>query len=149
MNFIHKPLMSGIAICLTFFRILLCYTGENGKQDRLTAYVDPYIGSGEHGHVFVGANVPFGAVQVGPQNIFKGWDWCSGYHYSDSIIIGFSHTHLSGTGCSDLGDILLMPYTGEVRTARGEQDNIEGAASSYYKTCQRSRSSGILLFADG
>ena len=94
-----------------------------------TAYVDPYIGSGEHGHVFVGANVPFGAVQVGPQNIFKGWDWCSGYHYSDSIIIGFSHTHLSGTGCSDLGDILLMPYTGEVRTARGEQDNIEGAAS--------------------
>ena len=98
-----------------------------------TAYVDPYIGSGEHGHVFVGANVPFGAVQVGPQNIFKGWDWCSGYHYSDSIIIGFSHTHLSGTGCSDLGDILLMPYTGEVRTARGEQDNIEGAASSYYK----------------
>ena len=73
------------------------------------------------------------AAQVGPQNIFKGWDWCSGYHYSDSIIIGFSHTHLSGTGCSDLGDILLMPYTGEVRTARGEQDNIEGAASSYYK----------------
>ena len=102
-------------------------------RQTFTAYVDPYIGSGEHGHVFVGANVPFGAVQVGPQNIFKGWDWCSGYHYSDSIIIGFSHTHLSGTGCSDLGDILLMPYTGEVRTARGEQDNIEGAASSYYK----------------
>lgn len=97
-----------------------------------TQFVDPYIGSGEHGHVFVGANVPFGAIQVGPQNIHKGWDWCSGYHYSDSVIIGFSHTHLSGTGCADLGDVLLMPYTGEVRTARGEQDHIEGTASSYY-----------------
>lgn len=99
----------------------------------LVQYVDPYIGSGEHGHVFVGANVPFGAVQVGPNNIFKGWDWCSGYHYSDSIVIGFSHTHLSGTGCADLGDIQVMPYTGEIRTKRGEQNNIEGAYSSYYK----------------
>jgi len=53
-------------------------------------YVDPMIGSGGHGHVFVGANVPFGAVQVGPNNIYKGWDWCSGYHYSDSLIIGFN-----------------------------------------------------------
>ena len=133
MNFIHKPLMSGIAICLTFFAYSCATPEKTENKTDFTAYVDPYIGSGEHGHVFVGANVPFGAVQVGPQNIFKGWDWCSGYHYSDSIIIGFSHTHLSGTGCSDLGDILLMPYTGEVRTARGEQDNIEGAASSYYK----------------
>ena len=133
MNFIHKPLMSGIAICLTFFAYSCATPEKTENKTDFTAYVDPYIGSGEHGHVFVGANVPFGAVQVGPQNIFKGWDWCSGYHYSDSIIIGFSHTHLSGTGCSDLGDILLMPYTGEIRTARGEQDNIEGAASSYYK----------------
>lgn len=95
-------------------------------------YVDPYIGSDEHGHVFVGANVPLGMVQVGPQNIHKGWDWCSGYHYSDSVLIGFSHTHLSGTGCADLGDVLLMPYVGDVRTARGEQDNIDGACSTYY-----------------
>ena len=111
MNFIHKPLMSGIANMPDIFSHTPVLHRRRWKQDRLTAYVDPYIGSGEHGHVFVGANVPFGAVQVGPQNIFKGWDWCSGYHYSDSIIIGFSHTHLSGTGCSDLGDILLMPYT--------------------------------------
>ena len=111
MNFIHKPLMSGIAICLTFFAYSCATPEKTENKTDFTAYVDPYIGSGEHGHVFVGANVPFGAVQVGPQNIFKGWDWCSGYHYSDSIIIGFSHTHLSGTGCSDLGDILLMPYT--------------------------------------
>ncbi len=97
-----------------------------------TAYVDPYIGSGEHGHVFVGASVPFGMIQAGPQNIHKGWDWCSGYHYTDSVIIGFSHTHLSGTGCTDLGDVLVMPYMGKVRTERGEQDNIEGSCSSYY-----------------
>lgn len=95
-------------------------------------YVDPYIGSGGHGHVFVGASVPFGTVQVGPQNIFKGWDWCSGYHFSDSVMIGFSHTHLSGTGCTDLGDIQLMPFTGTVRTLRGEQNDISGSCSSYY-----------------
>ena len=96
------------------------------------AFVDPYIGSGGHGHVFVGASVPFGAIQVGPQNIFKGWDWCSGYHYSDSVMIGFSHTHLSGTGCCDLGDVVLMPFMGEVRTRRGEQNDITGSTSSYY-----------------
>lgn len=96
-------------------------------------YVNPYIGSGGHGHVFVGANVPFGAVQLGPMNIYKGWDWCSGYNYSDSIIIGFNHTHLSGTGCSDLGDIGLMPYQGALRTAMGKGGDLAGAASSYFR----------------
>ena len=134
MNLIYKPFVSGMALCLALFASS-CGTAPEKAAEKVdyTAYVDPYIGSGEHGHVFVGASVPFGALQAGPQNIHKGWDWCSGYHYSDSVIIGFSHTHLSGTGCADLGDILLMPYAGEVRTARGEQDNIEGAASSYYK----------------
>lgn len=80
-------------------------------QHNLTKYVDPTIGTGGHGHVFLGANVPFGFVQLGPTEKGEGWDWCSGYHASDSIIIGFSHTHLSGTGCSDLGDILLFPTT--------------------------------------
>lgn len=113
--------------------VSMCFAEDNkaDAQDYLR-YVDPYIGSGEHGHVFVGASVPLGMVQAGPQNIHKGWDWCSGYHYSDSVLIGFSHTHLSGTGCADLGDVLLMPYVGEVRTARGEQDNIEGSCSTYY-----------------
>ena len=76
-------------------------------------FVDPYIGSDYHGHVFVGANVPFGAIQLGPNNPTQGWDWCSGYHYSDSILIGFAHTHLSGTGIGDLGDILFMPVGGD------------------------------------
>ena len=102
--------------------------GDKGGLD----YVDPYIGSDGHGHVFVGASVPFGTVQAGPQNIFKGWDWCSGYHYSDSVMTGFSHTHLSGTGCTDLGDIQIMPFTGNVRTKRGWQHDITGSCSSYY-----------------
>ena len=72
--------------------------------------VDPMIGSGGHGHVFVGASVPSGMVQLGPTQITRGWDWCSGYAYRDSILIGFSHTHLSGTGIGDLGDVMIMPF---------------------------------------
>ena len=85
----------------------------DSKKD-YTALVDPYIGSGGHGHVFVGASVPFGMVQLGPHQVkTEDWDWCSGYHYSDTLVIGFSHTHLTGTGCSDLGDVLFMPYNPE------------------------------------
>lgn len=111
------------------------------------AYVDPYIGSGGHGHVFVGASVPFGAIQAGPQNIHKGWDWCSGYHHSDSIVIGFAHTHLSGTGCTDLGDVQIMPYTGELRSKRGEQNDIAGSCSSYYSHDNESVSPGYYSLA--
>ncbi len=98
----------------------------------LTSWVDPMIGSSAHGHVFVGASVPFGAVQVGPSNIYKGWDWCSGYHYGDSVIIGFPHTHLSGTGIGDLGDVLIMPYTGDIRLGRAtDTTHREGYGSIY------------------
>ncbi len=91
----------------------LALSGCCGEEKDYTAMVDPYIGSGGHGHVFVGASVPFGMVQLGPQQIRDEWDWCSGYHYSDTLVIGFSHTHLSGTGIGDLGDLLLMPYNPE------------------------------------
>ncbi|MDB4920681.1 GH92 family glycosyl hydrolase [Mucilaginibacter sp.] len=116
------------------FLLLLCapfvsFNSLYAQQDPLK-FVDPYIGSGGHGHTFVGASVPFGAVQVGPNNINKGWDWCSGYHYSDSLCIGFSQTHLSGTGIGDLGDILIMPYTGSILTDKGTQQN-PGYASHY------------------
>jgi len=105
---------------LVYFCDLPTQEGDSQKQlANLTQYVDPYIGTGFHGHVFLGANVPFGAVQLGPVNISEGWDWCSGYHYTDSTIMGFSHTHLSGTGIGDLGDISLMPVTGNVSLARG------------------------------
>ncbi|MFC6998631.1 GH92 family glycosyl hydrolase [Rufibacter roseus] len=72
--------------------------------------VDPFIGTGGHGHTYPGAAMPFGMVQLSPDNGTQGWDWCSGYHYSDSLIAGFSHTHLSGTGIGDLADISMMPY---------------------------------------
>jgi predicted alpha-1,2-mannosidase len=76
--------------------------------------------------------VPFGAVQVGPTNFFKGWDWDSGYNYGDSFLIGFSHLHLNGTGIGDLGDILVMPYTGDIKTDKGtEADRSKGYASLY------------------
>src|SRR5882724_2100167 len=79
-----------------------------------TPYVDPFIGTGGHGHTFPGATVPFGMVQLSPDTRLDGWDGCSGYHHDDEFIYGFSHTHLSGTGCSDYGDILLMPGVGDV-----------------------------------
>ncbi len=72
-------------------------------------YVNPFIGTAAHGHTFPGASAPFGLVQLSPETRTSGWDACSGYHYSDSVIIGFSHTHLSGTGCADLKDILFYP----------------------------------------
>ena len=121
---------------------LMCAFGCTGA-DKLevinpVAYVDPYIGTGGHGHTFLGVTAPFGAVQIGPNNINKGWDWCSGYHYSDSIVIGFSHLHLNGTGCSDTGDILFMPYTGKARTQPGtQQDPLSGYASYYSKDNER------------
>jgi predicted alpha-1,2-mannosidase len=96
---------------------------------QLTRYVDPFIGTASHGHVFLGANVPFGAVQLGPVNLSEGWDWCSGYNYADSTIVGFAHTHLSGTGIGDLGDIHLMPVTGPVVMAKGTPGDQE---SGYY-----------------
>lgn len=84
-----------------------------------TPFVDPFIGTGGHGHTFPGATVPFGMVQLSPDTRLDGWDGCSGYHHDDEFIYGFSHTHLSGTGCSDYGDILLMPTVGDVMWNNG------------------------------
>jgi len=102
------------------------------QQENLARYVDPFIGTGFHGHVFVGANVPFGAVQLGPGNLSEGWDWCSGYHISDSTIVGFQHTHLSGTGIGDLGDISLMPTTGPVKVGKGSIKNMQSGYVSLF-----------------
>ncbi|MDE6366719.1 MAG: glycoside hydrolase family 92 protein, partial [Muribaculaceae bacterium] len=98
----------GLAISAS---LVSCSGGGHPADVSYTDFVDPFIGTDGHGHVFLGANVPFGMVQLGPSQSVKGWDWCSGYHYSDSTLLGFSHTHLSGTGIGDLGDVLLMPAT--------------------------------------
>jgi len=78
-----------------------------------TAYVNPFIGTRGHGHTYPGVTIPFGFMQLSPDSRLDGWDGCGWYHYSDSVIFGFSHTHLSGTGVSDLGDILIMPFNGK------------------------------------
>jgi predicted alpha-1,2-mannosidase len=91
--------------------------------DDVLRWVDLRIGTGGHGHCFPGATMPFGAVQLSPDTGDRDWDWCSGYHIDDSSIMGFSHTHLSGTGCGDLLDFLVMPRTGEVKLLPGTRDN--------------------------
>ncbi len=122
-----------LAICLSIF-LFSCQNKEkeNNEPQKLTQYVDPYIGTSDHGHVFMGANVPFGFVQLGPTQYSEGWDWSSGYHYSDSTIIGFGHQHLSGTGIGDLGDISLMPAIGNVKMKRGVLPNDSTGIYSYF-----------------
>lgn len=87
---------------------------KTSKKIDVLAHVDPFIGTGFHGHTFPGPVLPHGMVQLGPDTKLNGWDASSGYHYADSTIYGFSHTHLSGTGIGDMGDLLLLPFTGEV-----------------------------------
>ncbi|MFV5698505.1 GH92 family glycosyl hydrolase [Flavobacterium sp. ZT3R17] len=87
---------------------------NNLQEDIFVNRVNPFLGTGGHGHTYPGATVPFGMLQVSPDNGVSSWDWCSGYHYSDSIVAGFSHLHLSGTGIGDLADILFMPINKKV-----------------------------------
>ena len=107
------------------------------SQKDLAKYVDPFIGTGGHGHTFPGPTIPFGMVQLSPDTRLKGWDGCSGYHYSDKLIYGFSHTHLSGTGCTDYGDILLMPTVGKPQFSNKKYSSSfkkesEKASAGYY-----------------
>lgn len=99
----------------SLFALLLTACGTSGKQSAsdYTAYVDPFIGTGGHGHTFPGPVLPHGMIQAGPDTRINGWDACSGYHYSDSLINGFTQSHLSGTGCADYGDFLIMPTVGK------------------------------------
>ena len=123
------PLLTALMTALTLFS---CQSDPRLSDNDPAAYVDPFIGSGGHGHVFVGACVPFGLVQLGPTSIPQQWDWCSGYHESDSTVIGFSHTHLSGTGIGDLFDVTVMPVVGtDLTYARGEADKPGSGLWSY------------------
>ncbi len=98
---------------LPILNILLISSIGFAQTGNYASYVNPFIGTDGHGHTFPGATVPFGMVQLSPDTRIDGsWDGCSGYHHSDSIIYGFSHTHLSGTGCSDYGDVMIMPMMG-------------------------------------
>jgi len=123
----------------------------------LTSYVNPMVGTGGHGHTFPGAIVPFGQIQPSPDTRLSGWDGCSGYHYSDDTIYGFSHTHLSGTGCEDYGDVLLMPVSGEWTIDSGEwregylshfKHKNETARAGYYKVLLDRTNTIVELTAD-
>ncbi|MEM1121965.1 MAG: GH92 family glycosyl hydrolase [Bacteroidota bacterium] len=104
-------------------------------KSSLLQYVDPFIGTADHGHVYPGATVPFGMVQLSPDNGTAGWDWCSGYNWADSIIVGFSHTHLSGTGIGDLLDISVMPTLQPIDFTK----QLAPRASSYAATFSHER----------
>ena len=117
-------------LILSAAAVLAAACGTSTDKD-YASWVNLRIGSGGHGHVFVGANVPFGLVQLGPTSIPQEWDWCSGYHASDSTVIGFSHTHLSGTGIGDLFDVTVMPVIGPTMPERGSEDEPGRAAWSY------------------
>jgi predicted alpha-1,2-mannosidase len=95
-------------------------------------FVNPFIGTGGHGHTFPGATRPFGMVQLSPDTRLEGWDGCSGYHYTDSIVYGFSHTHLSGTGVADYCDILLKPCNGTAYFNNGYQTYVDSGYCSFF-----------------
>lgn len=101
-----------IACCTSTMLILSACTANTNVED-YSAHVNPFIGTGGHGHTFPGAVIPHGMIQPSPDTRIDGWDACSGYYYNDSTINGFSHTHVSGTGCCDYGDVLLMPTVGK------------------------------------
>lgn len=123
-----------ILLCLLIL-LFSCFQ-QNGKlvnQQDNTNYVNPFIGTGGHGHTFPGATVPYGMVQLSPDTRTFGWDACGGYHYSDSSIIGFSHTHLSGTGISDLGDFLFMPFSGQAQLVPGTPEKPDEGYRSRFR----------------
>jgi putative alpha-1,2-mannosidase len=121
------------------------------KKD-YTHLVNPFIGTGGHGHTYPGPVMPFGMVQLGPDTRVEGWDACSGYYYADTTVYGFSHTHLSGTGIADYGDVLFMPTTGEPKFNKeqylsGFKKKNETASVGYYKTFLDKYKIGVELTA--
>ena len=122
--------------CSLIFMWVMVGANTFGQYAKL---VNPFVGTGGHGHTFPGPTTPFGMVQLGPDTRLEGWDGCSGYHYSDSIIYGFSHTHLSGTGIPDYCDVLIMPSSGEPTFVNlGVSGN--GYASTFRKSKEKASS---------
>ena len=119
--------MSVAALVVCFSATAVAATAQN-----LTQYVNQYVGTGGHGHTFMGANVPFGLVQLGPTEPTRGWDWCSGYYYDDDELIGFGHMHLSGTGIGCLGDVAFLPVKDFKQTSARFTHDAEKVHPGYY-----------------
>ncbi len=141
---IVKQLMFGLT---TSVAVIACAdtdqlkTSSLNTNNDLTQFVDPMIGTDAHGHTFPGATIPHAMVQLSPSNGFKNWDWCSGYHYSDTVIKGFAHNHISGAGLAGLGDILLMP-TSLATTQAGTDENPEQGYRSRFSHDTETPSAG-------
>ena len=124
-----KKFLIIVTLTIVFFA---CSSDNHGSFDDIqpASYVNTFIGTDAHGHTYPGATAPFGMVQLSPDTRMDSWDGCSGYHYSDGHILGFSHTHLSGTGCNDYGDFRFMPFTGEKYFVSGN-DDVKGYRSAF------------------
>jgi len=139
--------------CLPVAYILLfALTSSAQKKKDYTQFVNPFIGTGGHGHTYPGAVTPFGIVQLSPDTRLDGWDGCSGYYYTDTVVYGFSHTHLSGTGIADYCDVLFMPTTGEPQFKNTDYSSTfkkknEFASPGYYKTLLDKYNIGVELTA--
>ena len=116
-----RNIRSGTLAFILLFTISGLF-GAGHAPVNYAGYVNPFLGTDDHGHTFPGAALPGGLVQLGPDTDVKGWDWCSGYHYSDSSVMGFSHLHRSGMGAGDWGDIMLMPTTGVLKVEPGAKN---------------------------
>ena len=125
-NYLSR-LLSVAALVVCFSATAVAATVQN-----LTQYVNQYVGTGGHGHTFMGANVPFGLVQLGPTEPTRGWDWCSGYYYDDDELIGFGHMHLSGTGIGCLGDVAFLPVKDFKQTSTRFKHEAENVHPGYY-----------------
>ncbi|HPF00676.1 MAG TPA: GH92 family glycosyl hydrolase [Bacteroidales bacterium] len=140
-----------------FTTLLFLITISIFAQNDFSKYVNPFIGTGGHGHTYPGAQYPYGMMQLSPDTRKEGWDGCSGYHFSDSVILGFSHTHLSGTGVSDYSDLLIMPFAdnaaeayptlSKVKTASQFSHKYEDASPGYYEVLLAENDINVALTA--
>ena len=134
-KFVFLTVIAGI-VCLG------CINRFGDEIKKPVDYVNPFIGTGGHGHTFPGAVLPGGLVQLSPDTDIHGWDWCSGYHYSDNSIMGFSHLHRSGMGAGDWGDIMIMPTTGALKVVPGPKDNPDEGYRSRFSHKEEKASPG-------
>ncbi|MEN7548506.1 GH92 family glycosyl hydrolase [Rapidithrix thailandica] len=147
---LYKILNKRTVLLATSAALVLASCGEKSpteksagtERQKLTNFVDPFIGTADHGHTYPGATVPFGMVQLSPDNGISDWDWCSGYNYIDSVVVGFSHTHLSGTGIGDLCDVLLMPTNADVDFSKRIKSRDDYDFKSLYSHDKESASPG-------
>ncbi|MBN1987342.1 MAG: GH92 family glycosyl hydrolase, partial [Prolixibacteraceae bacterium] len=133
-----------IMITWAFAGLLATACVQENKQTKVnySDFVNPMIGTDYHGHTFPGAALPGGMVQLSPDTGTEGWDWCSGYHYSDNSVLGFSHLHRSGMGAGDWGDVLIMPTTGELKVVPGSKENPDEGYRSRFSHDEETASPG-------